>query len=283
MNVYLVTLAILLAYLVGVWFLPGVLRLEGRDIWLLRAGLALIGIAAAGVYLWFYRKQQREAAAADGAADTAGGPSHEEIDGLIREAEARLAAARVAGGAKLGNLPAIFLVGEAASTKTSTVIHSGLEPELLAGQVYQDNAVIPTRSANLWFTRRAVLVEAGGKLAGDAAGWQRLVRRLRPGKFSAVGKSQQAPRAVVVCFDAETFLKPAAPEALAAAARTLHARLGAVSQALGISLPVYVLFTRTDRISFFNEYVRNLANDEATQVLGVTLAMAQGAQRRSLR
>ena len=42
---------------------------------------------------------------------------------------------------------------------------------------------------------------------------------------------------------------------------------------MGINLPVYVLFTKMDRLPFFTEFVRNLTNEEATQVLGVTLPM----------
>ncbi len=42
---------------------------------------------------------------------------------------------------------------------------------------------------------------------------------------------------------------------------------------MGINLPVYVIFTRMDRLPFFTEYVRNLSNDEASQVLGATLPM----------
>lgn len=273
MNIYLATGAALLVYLVFAWFLGNLLHLHGRDLWVLRIGLAAIGVVAAGVFLWFKRREQKQAG--EGATE-ASGPAHEEIDALIRDAEAKLAAARVEGGARLGNLPAIFLVGEASSAKTSTMLHSGLEPELIAGQVFQDTAVVPTRTANLWFARRAIFVEAGGKLMGDAAGWQRLIRRLRPGKLAAViGSSRQAPRAALVCFDSESFLRAGSADALAAAARGLHGRLSDISQALGIHLPVYVLFTRTDRLPFFSEYVRNLSNDEAMQVLGATLPIAE--------
>ena len=274
MNIYLATGAALLVYLVFVWFLGNLLHLHGSSLWILRIGLSVIGIAAAGVFLWFKRKEERKAAAEAGGAEAAG-PAHEEIDTLIRDAEAKLAAARIAGGAKLGNLPAIFLIGEAGSTKTSTMMHSGLEPELIGGQVFQDTAVVPTRSANLWFARRAIFAEAGGRLMADNAGWQRLVRRLRPGKLgSALGKGQQAPRAAMVCFDCESFVRAGSTDAVAAASRNLHARLAGISQALGINLPVYVLFTRTDRLPFFNEYVRNLSNEEATEVLGATMPMA---------
>ena len=42
----------------------------------------------------------------------------------------------------------------------------------------------------------------------------------------------------------------------------MHARLGDISQTLGIALPVYVLFTKADRLPFFLDYVRNLSNEE---------------------
>ena len=105
-------------------------------------------------FLWFKRKEQRLTAGEPG---DAGGQGHEEIDSLLRDAEAKLAAARIEG-VRSGNLPGIFLIGEAAGTKTSTMIHSGLEPELIGGQVFQDTAVVPTRLANLWFARRTIFV-----------------------------------------------------------------------------------------------------------------------------
>ena len=91
-----------------------------------------------------------------------------------------------------------------------------------------------------------------------------------------LGKGGQAPRAAVVCFDSETFTRAGAQEAVVNAARALRARLGEISQALGINLPVYVLFTKMDRLPFFTEYVRNLSNDEATQVVGATLPLLTG-------
>src|SRR5262249_26767881 len=42
---------------------------------------------------------------------------------------------------------------------------------------------------------------------------------------------------------------------------------------LGISFPVYVLFTRADRLPFFSEFVRNLTREESGQAVGVTLPM----------
>ncbi len=145
------------------------------------------------------------------------------------------------------------MIGEAGAAKTSVLINSGLEPELLAGQVYQDNVIVPTRSINLWFSSNTIFAEAGGKLLEDRALWSRAIRRSRAGKLAtAAGTGEQAPRAAVVFYDAERLTQPgAAAEAAAASARNLHDRLMEISSTLGINFPVYVLFTRMDRIPYF--------------------------------
>ncbi len=154
-------------------------------------------------------------------------------------------------------------------------MQSGIVPELLAGQVYQQsNDIVPTRTGNVWFARGFAFVEAGGAILSDPTSWARLVKGLQPGKIKAlVGKGGQAPRGVLLCVSLEAFLNPGGSGALEAAARYLSARLGEIAQILGISFPVYVLFTKADRVPFFTDYVRMLTNDEAGQVLGATLPM----------
>jgi len=148
-------------------------------------------------------------------------------------------------------------------------LYSGLDPELLAGQVYQDNAVAPTRAANIFVARGTVFVEAGGALMANPQSWTALVKKLQPSRLKSMGASGQAPRGVLLCFDLETFTRAGATEAIANATRYLQARLGEISEILGISYPVYVLFTRADRIPFFAEFVRNLNPEEAGQVVGL--------------
>ncbi|HTS31817.1 MAG TPA: ImcF-related family protein [Bryobacteraceae bacterium] len=230
--------------------------------------LALIVLVS--IYLQ-KRKKEKQAAAAAAAGEPVA-PGGDEISVLIHEAEKKLEAAKLKEGSKVGGLPVFLVMGEPGTTKTSVMLHSGLDPELLAGQVYVAGNVSPTRSANLWFTRKAIFAEAGGALIADTGKWGKLVKRLQP-RAAVVRKGEQAPRAALVCFDCENFTRPGASDIVTNAARTLRARLGEVSQAMGINLPVYALFTKTDRLPFFTDYVRNLTNDESTQVLGVTLPM----------
>src|ERR1035437_473013 len=233
-------------------------------------GFVRVALIVLGV--WFFLKRKKEGAAAAASTDAAdqGAAGTEEIDSLVREAERRLAASKQ--GDRLGNLPIFLLPGETGSTKTRGMVDAALEPELLAGLVYRDNNLVPTRTANLWFSRRTIFVEAGGRLLTEPAKWARLVRKLQP-RSSVASQSAQAPRAVLVCYDSETFTKPGAQESATAAARNLRTRLGEMSQAFGINLPVYVLFTKMDRLPVFTEYVRNLTKEEANQVLGATIPM----------
>ena len=274
---YLLTGTALAAYLLLEWLLGSVLGLHGSDLWVFRIGMAVVGVLVAGLYLWYRLKSLGGPLipAKRSAEDPSGGGS-DEVDLLARDAEARLAASKLGRGARLSQLPVIFLVGPPGSSKTTLMVNSGLEPELLAGQIYQDNTIVPTRSINLWFARQIIFVEAASKLLADPPQWARLVRRLAPGRLQAVGQRQQAPRAAVVCFDCEEFFKPGAADTLAVSVRTLHERLGEISQLLGISFPVYVLFTKLDRLPFFLDYVRNLTHEEAAQVLGVTLPIQTG-------
>ena len=218
--------------------------------------------------VWFVQSRRKKKRAKEMGAPV----SADEISLLIKETETKLAGAKLAQGSHVGNLPVFLLMGDPGSAKTSTVLNSGLEQELLAGQVYQNNNVVPTRAANIWFSRKVLFVEAGGLLPPDTSKWKRLVQRLVP-RASVVGKGEQAPRAVLVCLDSDVFTKPGAVDVAANAARNLRARLGDICETMGINLPVYAMFTKMDRIPFFTEYVRNLNHDEATQVLGCTVPM----------
>lgn len=266
----------LLIYLLLAWWMGSLLQLKSPEIWILRGGLALIGVAAVAVWLWFQpRIASKPAVQPAGPAEPL--PVEREIHLLLAEAEQRMRKARRHGGARIGSLPVFFLLGDSGSAKTSTMLHSGLDPELLAGQVFQDSQVIPTRLANVWFARRTLWVEAGGALTGDAAAWQHLVRRLEARKIAAVlGGKSQAPRAAVVFFDCENFNAPGASQTVAARARALNLRLQEVAQQLGISFPVYVLFTRMDRLRYFTDFARCLTDEEAGRVFGISLPLAGG-------
>jgi type VI secretion system protein ImpL len=285
---YLAAVALAIVVLLLAWFVVPVLHLTGANALVLRVGIILLGVVAIiGLLLWARSHQpplpvteDRPAlpAATKAAAASSGGAAAQDIDILIREASTKVSAARLAAGATLSSLPAVFLLGETAAGKTSIMDQSGLDAELLAGQVFQENSIVPTRTANLWFARKTVFVEAGGPLMDDPASWVRLVKHFLPATLSSIfGGGSKAPRAAVVCVDCEKLVREAALEKIVAQARKLRARLEELSYHLGISLPVYVIFSRSDSVPYFEEFAGTFSGDETSQVLGSTLPLAGSA------
>ena len=263
--------AAMLAWFGGLW-----LNLQGANLWVFRLLIFLLLALAVGAIVWWLRNRQKTklASASSSGADNAPGEGvAADILLILREAETRVASStQLPKGTRLSSLPVIFLVGDSGAGKTCVATQSGLEPELLSGQIYQEGTVAPTRLANLWFARKAVFVEMGGKTMGDANLWTRLLHRLAPGKLRSIFSGKPAaPRAAVVCYDSEKLAKAAGPEEITTQSRAIRARLEQISQSLGINFPVYVLFTRADRLPFFDDFFRNLSDSEVTQVLGVTL------------
>ncbi|HLZ49812.1 MAG TPA: ImcF-related family protein [Candidatus Acidoferrum sp.] len=263
------------------WFAGPIFHVAGANALVLRGGILLLGvISIIGLLLWARSARPSLPAVEAGSLPQISSPSgaagaSQDVDILIREAASKVAAARLAAGAKLSSLPVVFLLGESGAGKTSAMDQSGLDAELLAGQVYQENSIVPTRVANLWFARKTVFVEAGGPLLDDAGSWVRLIKHFLPGSLSSIfGGASSAPRAAVVCVDCEKLVREAALDKIVAQARKLRTRLEELSYHLGVSLPVYVLFNRSDRIPYFEEFAGTFTNEETSQVLGSTLPLA---------
>ena len=277
-GTYLISAVFMIVFLGVSWVVTGLLHLSPPAEMMVRMLLMGLVCAGFGVLFWLRsRRQNRPATDADRAQEDVA-TSEREIGFFVRDAETRLAASNLGKEAKLSQLPVFFLIGETASAKTSVFVNSGVEPDLLAGQVYQGSLVVATRPLNIWLAQRSIFVEAGGQLLGEPARWGRLVKRLQPLGRRLFG-SKPAPRAVIVCVDCETFLKPGADEKLATMARALHTRIGEIAQILGARLPIYVLFTKLDRLAWFTDYVRNLTDDEVNRVLGVTLPLRTGREQ----
>jgi len=263
---YLLSALVLLIGLLLAWFTGPLLHLEGTSLLLSRILFALIGIGTAVAILWLHFRSLRAAGA------TPTGPSNNaDLDSLLRDASAKLAAAQRTGPKSLDALPLLYIVGDGNSGKTTTILKSSLDPELLAGQVYRDQDIVPTAVINLWYSQQCALVEAGAALREDPRLWSRVIKRTRPRAYRSLFGKAAPIRAAVVCISCETFLGASASETTLASARAAGQQLRTLSQQLGIEVPVYVILTKLDRIPNFAEFVRNLSNEEAAQVFGISL------------
>jgi len=267
-------LAVLVAFILLAWLLGGVVPLTDGERVALRVGLIVLGLVAAVALLWFLRPVDEPTVAAAPGRD----------DALAAVAAARARLPRGAFDAK----PIVLVLGSQGSCKTTVVTHSGTDPQLLAGDAPPAKGETPksTANANVWLVRDAVLVEAGGDVLADASRWRRFVRALRGPRFAAAfGRGTAPPRAAVVCVSCDHFYTGAAGEHLEGLARLTRERLSEAAKELGVALPVYVLFTKADRIPHFEDWAAPFTSDEIRTPLGAALpfdnAAAQAGARSS--
>jgi len=243
---------------------PALYAMPGFPIaWLLGLVLLLIVVAAVVLVLLHLRTGRQQDATPG--ADAAG--ERNEIDLLLRDVRRRLRQAQQ-GAASLESLPLLYILGESGSGKTTTVLQSGLDPELLAGSAGPAGQQAPTPLLNVWFTPIASLVEFGAAMRESSALLSHLVAGTRPTALRSAFGSGAPPRAAVVCVGAEQLLQSDGNAGALAAARSAAAQLREIGRLLGMPIPVYVIVTKLDRVPHFDEFVRNLSDDEVRQILG---------------
>jgi len=266
--IYLLALAVVLVAVLVAYGAQALLHLHGTPLIVLASLIVLAGvIAAVAILVIHFRAKKRKSQGEE--ADGEGGGN--ELDVLLNDANRKLRTSQQRGPKSLDGLALLYLLGEAGSAKTTTVLRSGLDAELIAGTAPREGDVSPTSLLNLWFTRQAAIVEAGEAIRQSTGMLNRLVARTRPKAYRSTFGSGAPARAAVVCVSAEQFLVGDAPTSSLASARAIGAQLRQISRLLGAALPVYVIVTKLDRVPHFAEYVRNLSNEEVRQILGTTL------------
>jgi type VI secretion system protein ImpL len=259
----IVTAILLIIYFALTWLVGSFIGLSGARVWILRAGLWVIGGVAAWLFLWFDQKLKHDRLLS--------GPNaafFSELDALLDHAAKRL---KQMAGRELASLPIVYVIGESNTAKTSILEHCGAQPQLLAGEPERDEQIAATSTVNIWLAGNTLLIEAGGKLATDSSLWTYLLQRTQPNLVSAsLTSTDNLPsRAILVCFDCGHVA--ATGDAITTSGKRISARLREAAETLGASLPVYVLFTKLDQVAHFADFVSNLTQEESGQVLGATL------------
>jgi type VI secretion system protein ImpL len=271
--VYLLAVAVVLVAALLAFGIAALLHLQGTAAILFITLILLVGLAAAAtILILHFRAKKNQSQEGDPAAGGATG----ELDMLLNEANRKLRESQQ-GAKTLDGVPLIYILGETGAAKTTTVIRSGLDPELVAGTAPREGDMVPTPVLNLWFTKLAALLEVGETVRQSNSLLTRLVERTRAKAYRSAFGTGAAARAAVVCVSTEQLLVADAGASLLAAARTTGAQLREISRLLGTPLPVYVIVTKLDRVPHFGEYVRNLSNVEVRQILGSPLPKSGAA------
>lgn len=256
-----ISIGVLFLWMLLSWLLGSWLGLHAPGLYYLRGGLSILGIIGFVGYLLLRPKS---------ASGYQPGVSTGEMDDNFNEAAKRLQA----GGVKqMAALPAVFFLGDSDSAKTSVIAKSDIA-QLLSGQAQQEVSIVPTRVVNFWLAKNTIFIDPAGALVGDTENRKRLFKKFSSVALKSVMGSRKLPaRSVVFTVSCETLLQKGGADAMAVKARQFQTVLAELAQEIGSRFPVYVLFTKADKIAYFRDFVENLSDQEAGDVFGITLPL----------
>jgi type VI secretion system protein ImpL len=207
---------------------------------------------------------QEDPSSAKGAADAKQlRERFEEAIGALRKSKG--------GRLNLYDLPWYMIIGPPGSGKTTVIVNSGLKFPL--SQKFGKEAlrgVGGTRNCDWWFTDQAIMLDTAGRYTtqdsdekSDAAGWHEFLTLLR--KF----RKRRPINGVIVAMSMTDLLAASEVDRRKHVA-AIQKRLDELSKELRISLPVYVMFTKTDLLAGFTEFFDDLVQENRAQVWGTT-------------
>ncbi|MGA9013561.1 MAG: type VI secretion system membrane subunit TssM, partial [Acetobacteraceae bacterium] len=237
------------------------------------------------MHVWHARK--RDKALMDGVAaeqvDPSEAASADEVallGGRLREALHALKRAKLGGrsGRYLYQLPWYLFIGPPGAGKTTALTNCGLRFPL--ADTFGPGAmrgVGGTRNCDWWFTDQAVMIDTAGRYTTqdsdarvDGAGWLGFLRLLKQ------HRRRQPLNGVVVAIGLSD-LAALDDDARHAHARTIRRRVRELHDQLGVRVPIYAVFTKTDLIAGFVEFFDNLGKEEREQVWGMTFPLDEAS------
>ncbi|QEY16727.1 type VI secretion system membrane subunit TssM [Cellvibrio sp. KY-GH-1] len=169
--------------------------------------------------------------------------------------------------------PWYVFIGAPGSGKTTALINSGLQfplTDVLGRESLK--GVGGTRNCDWWFTEDAVFIDTAGRYItheshaqqdkDEWAGFLGLLKKFRP--------RQPLNGAVLTISIAD--LLTGSEQSRNQHAAIIRARLGELSNSLGINFPVYILITKADLLGGFSDYFSMLSKEDRDQVLGFSFS-----------
>jgi len=179
----------------------------------------------------------------------------------------------------LYQLPWYVIIGAPGSGKTTALVNSGLNFPLADrfGKAAL-RGVGGTRNCDWWFTDDAVLLDTAGRYTthesdptGDEEEWRGFLGLLT--RF----RGRQPINGAMLTVSIEDLLSASDAERARHAA-VLRRRLQELREQLGIRFPVYVLVTKADLLSGFEQYFASFSREDLEQVWGFTLPYARSQE-----
>lgn len=176
----------------------------------------------------------------------------------------------------LYQLPWYIFIGAPGSGKTTALVNAGLKFPLAHrfGKTAL-RGVGGTRNCDWWFTDDAVLLDTAGRYTthesdptGDVEEWSGFLGLLK--KY----RGRQPINGVMLTISLADLLSASDTER-AEHAGVLRKRLQELREQLGLKFPVYVLVTKADLLSGFEQYFASCTREDLKQVWGFTFPYAQ--------
>lgn len=176
-------------------------------------------------------------------------------------------------------LPWYVLIGPPGSGKTTALTSSQLRFLVTDqnGQGQELRGVHGTRDCDWFFTDQAVLLDTAGRYVTqdsqedvDRGAWLGFLRLLK------TYRKRRPINGVLVCVS----LPDIATQSEAQTQRESQAirlRIRELHEQLGISFPIYLLFTKCDLLAGFSEFFDDLSSEDRQQVWGTTFAPEENA------
>ena len=183
---------------------------------------------------------------------------------------------QLSGDAALYELPWYMVIGNPAAGKSTAIASSGLQFPFADTKVV--HGVGGTRNCDWFFTTEGILLDTAGRYSvvdEDRAEWFGFLDLLKKHR-------KKAPINGVVIAVSIAELTRNRPEFAIELAKNLRQRVQELTERLEVHAPVYVVFTKADLITGFNEFFQDSERAERDRVWGATLPYSQNATSEQL-
>lgn len=181
------------------------------------------------------------------------------------------------GKSYLYELPWYIIIGPSGSGKTTALVNSGINFPLEEqfGR-YKFKGLSGTKDCDWWFTDEAVLIDTAGRLTSqdhnqdaDKQQWQQFMQLLKK------HRKKQPINGAIVAVSIEDLITKQSHQ-LDDCAYQVRLRIDELLRHLDIDFPIYLIFTKCDKILGFNEFFKHYTQQQRQQVWGTTFSYQAG-------